>query len=122
MDENAHLRAIFQHINAILMEHAQKKLPELPATKSGVIEMRIANIGRNADRIQGIIDAYCERQAEMMQQLMREDRFLRFPLPKKRIRLWSRLRFQIALWKAIRTSLSCAQQDCERNLGRDDHA
>lgn len=115
MDENAHLRAIFQHINAMLMEHAQKKLPEIPATRSEIIEMRIANIGNNADRILGIVDAYCERQAEMMQRLMMEERFLRFPLPKKRIHLWTRLRLQLALWKATHSSLSYEPQDSERN-------
>ena len=105
MDENARLREIFYQINEMLWEYAQAPFGwKTEWEKEGtVMEKRAARIGRESERLQNVISAYFDQQTEMMQDLMREARFSRFPLPRKRIGLWTRIRVRLELWKAIRS-------------------
>lgn len=103
MDENAHLHAIFEHINALLWETAQKPFLIQPYTeKKTAVEQRAERIGIVSDRMQKVIAAYFDQQTAMMQKLITDVRFSRFPMPRKRIGLLSRISIRHALWKAIR--------------------
>lgn len=103
MDENARLRMIFCMINEMLLDHAQAPIAELPFTREEIMDNRAAYIGRQSDRLQSIIAAYFEQQTAMMQGLMKDKRFWRFPLPRKRIPIWLRSQLRLKLWKAIRS-------------------
>lgn len=105
MDENARIREIFIQFNEILWEHAQAPFGLLASReeRETIMERRAAHIGRESDRIQKVIAAYFEQQTAMMQNLMKEARFSKFPLPQKRIGLRTRIQARLALWKAIRS-------------------
>ena len=105
MDENARLREIFNQFNEILWEYAQAPIGWMAQQEEEgtIMEKRAAYIGRQSDCLQNVIAAYFEQQTAMMQNLMKEARFSRFPLPRKRIGLRTRIRARLELWKAIRT-------------------
>lgn len=118
MNDHAHLKAIFQHINAMLWDEMDRPYASSTLKTMGcesIIQRKESLIGRKADGIQNIIAAYIDKQTAMMQGLISESRFSRFPLPDRKIRLWTRLQARIALWKAIHSSLSGEPQDFERN-------
>ena len=104
-DENARLRAIFHHINEMLWEYAQAPFGSLAEWKDegSVMEKRAKHIGRESERLQEVIAAYFEQQTAMMRNLMKDARFARFPLPRKRIGLRTRISIHRELWRAIRT-------------------
>lgn len=107
MDENAYLHEIFKHINAILWIQAQRPAGELPRLNGGLIEARQMAVDAAGKRTENNIAAYIEQQTAMMQKLMAEERFSKFPLPKKRIGLWKRISIRRALSKAIRAWPFC---------------
>ena len=103
MNENDHLHVIFRHINEMLWEYAQAPFGMLAQRKDEgkVMEKRAAYIGRQSERLQNVIAAYFDQQTAMMQGLMKDARFAKFPLPQKRIGLWKRISIRLELWKAI---------------------
>lgn len=101
MDENERLHEIFEHISVMLWEQMEQPAKDLPKTHDRTIDNRIAAVGRTGERLQRVISAYAKQQAEMMQNLMREDDFSGFPLPKQRIGMWKRILIRRELWKAI---------------------
>ena len=118
MNDHAHMKAIFQHINAMIWNEMDRPYASSTLKMMGhesMIQRKEQLIGRKADAIQNIIAAYIEKQTAMMQDLIAESRFSRFPLPDRKIRLWTRLQARIELWKAIHSSLSSEQQDFEQS-------
>ena len=111
MDENARLREIFRQINEMLMDYAQEPLTELSLVQKERMDAKTKRIGREAERLQNVIAAYFEQQTAMMQNLMKEERFWRFPLPRKRIPIWMRIRLRIELRKATWIWISDKRQD-----------
>lgn len=94
MEPNRSLHTVFKQINTILWAQAER-----PADNA---ETRSKRVGIEAERIKAIIAAYTEKQAAMIQALMTEPRFSKFPMPKRRIRLLTRLQARLQLWRAIR--------------------
>lgn len=105
MDENARLREIFRQFNEMLWGYAQTPFGSLYADKDepSAMEKRAELIGRRSKNMQKVIAVYLEQQTAMMQGLMREAHFSKFPLPRKRIGLWTRIKVRLELWKAIRS-------------------
>ena len=105
MDENARLREIFEQFDEILWEYAQAPFGSLATQEEegNVMEKRAVYIGKQSQRIQEVIAAYFNQQTAMMQGIMKEARFSKFPLPRKRIGLWTRIKVRLELWKAIRS-------------------
>lgn len=101
MDENERLHEIFEHISVMLWEQMEQPAKDLPKAHDRTIDNRIAAVGRTGERLQRVISAYVKQQAEMMQNLMREDDFSGFPLPKQRIGMWKQILIRRELWKAI---------------------
>ena len=110
MDENARLHVIFKQINAMLWECAEK-----PVNGNAALERRAERIGREAQEMGDVIAVYLEQQTAMMQKLIREARFSRFPLRRKRIPIRLQIRAHLELRRAIRAWLGGEPQDCERN-------
>lgn len=97
MDKNARLHVIFRQVNAMLWECAEK-----PINGHDALERRAVRIGNEAQDIGDVIDAYLEQQTAMMQKLILEARFSRFPLRRKRIPIRLRIRSRLELRRAIR--------------------
>lgn len=99
---NASVHRIFREINHILWSECER--PAHPDPYGGsALDIRAKRIAAEGERQKSIIAAYIDSQTTMMQKLIRKSGFSRFPLPGRRIPLWSQIRARLALWWAIRS-------------------
>lgn len=102
MNENRQLKKIFRLIDTLLWEYAETPWRLLSQEQGKTdLEKRAMRIGTESKRMQKIIDAYCEKQTTMIQILITDERFAKYPLPMPRIDLRKRISSRIAAWKAI---------------------
>ena len=105
MNANRSYRRIFREINEILWERVEASIDADVLNTVGefnAIDFKAARIERKAEDAKKVIAAYIDQQTAMMCTLIRESRFSRFPMPRRRIRLWTRLRARIELARATR--------------------
>ena len=105
MDANHNYLRIFREINAILWERVGASIDSDVLNTVGefnALDFKAKRIERKAEDAKNVICAYIDQQAKMMCSLIRESRFSRFPMPRRRIRLWTLLRVRIELWRATR--------------------
>lgn len=111
MKQNKRLRKVFRLIDEMLWACAET--PSLSVSSRTVAEERAVRIGTESKRTQKIITAYLEQRTAMMQNLITDERFAKYPLPRRRIGLWWRILSRIAAWKAIHALRKRERQDRE---------
>lgn len=99
---NEHLHRIFDEINRVLWESAEAEIVDTYHDDRTIVQRRAKRVEIDAERLQKNIAVYLERQTAMMSSLIRDVRFSKFPLPRKRIPVWTRLQARFSLWKANR--------------------
>ena len=125
MNANRSYRRIFSEINEILWERVEASIDVDVLNTVGefnAIDFKAARIERKAEDAKKVITAYIDQQTAMMCKLIRESRFSRFPMPRRRIRLWTLLRSRIELARATRAWRSSEWRASEQNQGQDDRA
>lgn len=107
---NKHLHRIFNEINHVLWESAEAEIVDTYHDDRTILQRRARRVEIDAERLQGNIAVYLERQTAMMSDLIKDVRFSKFPLPRKRIPVWTRLQARFSLWKSNRFSRACVQE------------
>ena len=95
MDENTAYHRIFREISAIFWHAVEEG--ELRS-----IEQRVKSLETASKDVQNNIAVYVRAQTAAFQEMLNDSDFWRFPLRRKKIPIWSRIRTRRELKKAIR--------------------